>query len=348
MAGEKLQTLENPWPGRTARNLIKFLLGEDPRVLELETINTALETENRMLLAENATLQQQKSELLAEVGRIGERVAALEEQNSNLRREFSYFEKTISQLLHDTINQVGNGVYMLRVLEDIGDRQDHALEFAESHEGQMHIKKSKNGLILAIDLLKSFKKRMAIVKGDFELKENDFDLMQTLKSIKSALWQPTCELEISLRKLGEEKFTDSSAVDSFEVKGDCGVLIAALFNLVKNAIEAAKSSETTNKAVILQIDEGLDSIGITIKNPGAIPKEIQNRILKESVTHGKPNGNGLGMLIAKSFIEALGGKISVESKENTTIVNIELPKNPMAVLAKRKKQTKEAALTNLP
>ncbi|MFA5352494.1 MAG: sensor histidine kinase [Candidatus Gracilibacteria bacterium] len=351
MAGEKLQTFENLRLGRVktaARNLIKFLLGEDPKVAELETANAALKAENRMLLAENATLQQQKAELLAEVRRIGERIAALEEQNGNLKQEFSYVEKTIKQICHDTLTQISGSIYMLGNLEAIGEGSSDALESAKSHESQMLTKKAKGGLWLATHILRGFQKRMAIVKGDFTLEENDFDLMQGLDLIKSTLWQPNCELEISLRKLGEEKFTDSSTVDSFEVKGDHEVLLAALFNLVKNAMEAAKSSEATNKTVMLQIDEGSDSISITIENPGAIPEKIKNRILKESVTHGKPNGNGLGMLIAKSFIEALGGKISVESEENTTTVNIELPKNPAAVLAERKANTEEATLANLP
>jgi len=351
MSGEKLSAGKEVKLGLTERffrSAVTRIFGEDPKVQQLTETNAALEKENRMLLIENATLQQQKAELLAEVGSISETVAALEEQNGNLKQEFSYVEKTIKQICHDTLTQISGSIYMLGNLEAIGEGSSDALESAKSHESQMLTKKAKGGLWLATHILRGFQKRMAIVKGDFTLEENDFDLMQGLDLIKSTLWQPNCELEISLRKLGEEKFTDSSTVDSFEVKGDHEVLLAALFNLVKNAMEAAKSSEATNKTVMLQIDEGSDSISITIENPGAIPEKIKNRTLKESVTHGKPNGNGLGMLIAKSFIEALGGKLSIESEENITTVNIELPKNPAAVLTERKVNTEEATLANLP
>lgn len=281
---------------------------------------------------ETSILKRKNQELLDEIAR-------LKDQNEYFRQEFSYVEKTIQQICHDLSTQIIGGFYVLGTLEAIGEGNSLALESAESHEGQIYAKKAKNGLSLAIDILKSFRKRMAIVKGDFELKENDFDLMEALELIKSALWQPTCELEISLKKLD----SDSSTKDGLEIKGDREILLAALFNLIKNAMEAAQSSKATNKTVMLQINEGLESISITIENPGAIPEEIQSRILKESVTHGKPNGNGLGMLIAKSFIEALGGKLSIESKENTTTATIELPKNPTAALEKEKIEAEETA-----
>ena len=48
---------------------------------------------------------------------------------------------------------------------------------------------------------------------------------------------------------------------------------------------------------------------------GGIPPEIMNRLFEPFVTHGKPNGTGLGMAIAQSVVEAHQGTIDVDSEQ---------------------------------
>jgi two-component system sensor histidine kinase ResE len=51
------------------------------------------------------------------------------------------------------------------------------------------------------------------------------------------------------------------------------------------------------------------------------------KLFEPFVTHGKTNSTGLGLAIAKSVVEAHGGKISLSSvKGSGTTIEIRLPK----------------------
>ena len=70
-----------------------------------------------------------------------------------------------------------------------------------------------------------------------------------------------------------------------------------------------------------------DSVTLSIEDEGAgIPEEVRHRIFEPFFSHGKSEGIGLGMLIARKIAEEHGGAIAVESEEGVgTIVRFELP-----------------------
>ena len=66
---------------------------------------------------------------------------------------------------------------------------------------------------------------------------------------------------------------------------------------------------------------------VSIEDTGCgIPEDVLARIFEPFVTHGKANGTGLGMAIAKSVVEAHRGEIWMDSTvgEGTTC-HITLP-----------------------
>jgi len=96
--------------------------------------------------------------------------------------------------------------------------------------------------------------------------------------------------------------------------------------LIKNAREAMKGGGILTLTTDLLEDE----IAIRISDTGCgIPADILAKIFEPFVTHGKSHGTGLGMAIAKSIVDAHGGRISVASiVGNGTTVDIRLPAPP--------------------
>jgi len=91
-----------------------------------------------------------------------------------------------------------------------------------------------------------------------------------------------------------------------------------LGNLVKNAIKHNDKDTTEIEIEILDNDEEY-MIYVNDNGPG-IPKGLQNDIFKmfKSISSSKKDngqtGNGLGLVIVKKIVDALGGKIWVESE----------------------------------
>jgi signal transduction histidine kinase len=102
--------------------------------------------------------------------------------------------------------------------------------------------------------------------------------------------------------------------DDLVVYADAGLLKRVFQNLVQNAINYTPHGE-----VVIGATQG--GAGGTIEcfvrdNGAGIPKERLDKVFDKAVTDPeKIGGSGLGLAIVKTFIEAHGGKVSVESKE---------------------------------
>jgi len=96
-----------------------------------------------------------------------------------------------------------------------------------------------------------------------------------------------------------------------------------LGNLIKNAREAMPAGGVLS----IKVERTDDRLRLRVGDTGVgIPEEILPKLFEPFVTHGKANGTGLGMAIAKSVVEAHEGKITVASvRGRGTEIEISLP-----------------------
>jgi signal transduction histidine kinase len=105
-------------------------------------------------------------------------------------------------------------------------------------------------------------------------------------------------------------------------------------NIVKNAKEALGEEGT----ITIQIVDAGSKMRVSISDTGpGIPEIIRARIFEPFVTYGKKRGTGLGMAIAKSTVDAHGGRIWLESETGKgTTFHVEVPKRIASQESKNK------------
>jgi len=107
------------------------------------------------------------------------------------------------------------------------------------------------------------------------------------------------------------------------LEGDRDRLRRVLLNLAINARDAMPRGGVLT---ISAHPEGDRTHIEMIDNGGGIPSEVLERIFEPFVTHGKHNGTGLGMTIAKKIVEAHNGTIIAANRpQGGAIITIDLP-----------------------
>lgn len=112
---------------------------------------------------------------------------------------------------------------------------------------------------------------------------------------------------------------------------DPDLLREVITNLIANAIKYNKPQGS----VTINLEERADSLHVTIKDTGiGIPLADQDKICSkffraENARNKVTDGTGLGLFVAKSYLESWGGAIDFQSKENVgTTFFVTLPKKP--------------------
>ena len=109
---------------------------------------------------------------------------------------------------------------------------------------------------------------------------------------------------------------------------DARNLESAIYNLLLNACQAAIRSTHTSE-VKVQLTEVDERIYVTILDNGpGIPASVRKTLFDPFVTAGKPNGTGLGLMLARRIAEEHGGSVCLEeSNGERTVFTLSLTKN---------------------
>jgi len=145
-----------------------------------------------------------------------------------------------------------------------------------------------------------------------ELSKNAFPLEGEIKSVQE-----------SLKKIAKEKGVDIqySQDSSVTLFADRVLLSQAIYNIVKNAIEASEGGD-----VGITVKKVRKKIFISVKNSGRGMDEKEKSRVFEPFYSKKKGGMGIGLYLTRKIVEAHGGDIDlVSSAQNGTTFTIRIP-----------------------
>jgi len=114
------------------------------------------------------------------------------------------------------------------------------------------------------------------------------------------------------------------SADKTRVKADSVRVQQVLFNLISNAIKHSP------KGAVIELwsEDGEKTAKISVRDHGTgIPEDFRAQVFRKFAQHDPGRGGtGLGLSVAKSIIERLGGEISFESAGEGTTFHFTLPR----------------------
>ncbi|RJG38293.1 ATP-binding response regulator [Motilimonas pumila] len=160
-----------------------------------------------------------------------------------------------------------------------------------------------------------------IESGQYQLTPESFSIHQVLGQIVQVLKK-------SFQHKKQVIFIDPSEEESqrpLNVYADPNLTYSMLFNLLKNACEAAPS----RSRVSVSISVG-QSVTIDIQNIGSVPQQIRSTFWDKYVTSGKKTGTGLGTYSAMQLSRAQKLELSLvcNDEKDTTTIRLMMPVPP--------------------
>lgn len=111
---------------------------------------------------------------------------------------------------------------------------------------------------------------------------------------------------------------------SADLEGDENLLISALVNVLKNAVQISKPGQRVTVVGASHETESSYTVEVRDEGPGIAP-EVQPRLFEPFFTT-REQGTGLGLPLARKILEAHRGHISLVSSPGSTVFTLEVPR----------------------
>jgi C4-dicarboxylate-specific signal transduction histidine kinase len=157
--------------------------------------------------------------------------------------------------------------------------------------------------------------RRLLTRGAFDPQEVDVnEVVREVLQILSAQ-AAACDVRLD-SKLAQERL---------RVKGDRVELQQVVLNLIVNGIDAITQMPNGVREITCRswASDGHALVSIRDSGPGIAPDQVER--LFEPFFTTKDGGMGMGLCIARTIIEAHGGRISAESRSSGAVFHVSLP-----------------------
>ena len=237
---------------------------------------------------------------------IRERTALLEASNRRLDQASRAKGMYLISMSHELRTPLNAIIGFAEVLLESGREQS-----LSEYQADRLLRILKSGKHL-LELINSLLDLSKIESGQMELQKTEFDIENLLRDVMELL-----EPLMQEKSLHHELNIQSK--QQIMLYSDYGKLRQVLINLLGNAIKF--SDPEGHIGINCRKDE--TGISIAIEDSGCgIAEEEQQQIFEafhqaESSADNLQNGTGLGLALAKSLVELLGGSVSIKSKKGT-------------------------------
>lgn len=177
---------------------------------------------------------------------------------------------------------------------------------ALSEKAQHKVAVAEDNIRRSIELINNLLDIERMDSGKFEISKKNVDLVQLL--------------DIAAESLGQLAERKNIKIDTYsgeaEIVGDESRLSQVIANLLGNAIKFSPEGSTVK--IDIADNQGWKKVMISDQGPG-VPPEFQSLIFERfqqvpGEQQQQIKGSGLGLAICKKIIEALGGRLGVDSE----------------------------------
>ena len=231
----------------------------------------------------------------------------LEEELAHSRDEALEMARLKSDFLSNMSHEIRtplNGIMGMTGLLLDSELSDEQREFAET------VRTSGDALLTIVNDILDFSK---IAAGKLVFEEIDFDLLAIAESTIQLLAEQARKKKIELA-------VSIDPAVPLALRGDPGRLRQVLTNLVGNAVKFTPQGEVVLSINAESVSDDQAQLRFEVRDTGiGIGPEAQRRLFQpfsqaDSSTSRKYGGTGLGLAISMQLVEAMRGKIGVDSE----------------------------------